>query len=133
MAMLDRMKTGRLKVFAHLADWFEEFRLYHRKDGLIVKERDDLISATRVGLMMLRQASSPEDVLTAPHAADGDYDPLSGAPVSGRVGWKLMASRHVLRGPSPTAKTVLSIGAKGNKESGSKQRQRIPPQAIFSR
>ena len=40
--------TGRLKVFAHLADWFEEFRLYHRKDGLIVKERDDLISATRV-------------------------------------------------------------------------------------
>ena len=85
MAMLDRMKTGRLKVFAHLAAWFEEFRLYHRKDGLIVKERDDLISATRVGLMMLRQASSPEDALAAPHAADGDYDPLSGAP-GGRAG-----------------------------------------------
>ena len=85
MAMLDRMKTGRLKVFAHLAEWFEEFRLYHRKDGLIVKERDDLISATRVGLMMLRQASSPEDALAAPHAADGDYDPLSGAP-GGRAG-----------------------------------------------
>jgi phage terminase large subunit-like protein len=80
MAMLDRMKTGRLKVFAHLADWFEEFRLYHRKGGLIVKERDDLISATRIGLMMLRQASSPEDTLHAPHTADGDYDPLAGAP-----------------------------------------------------
>jgi hypothetical protein len=25
-------------------------------------------------------------VLTAPHAADSDYDPLSGAPTGGRVG-----------------------------------------------
>jgi hypothetical protein len=76
MAMLDRLKTGRLKVFAHLTDWFEEFRLYHRKDGLIVKERDDLLSATRVALMMLRAAVSAEDVVAAPHTADGDYDPL---------------------------------------------------------
>ena len=80
MAMLDRMKTGRFKAFAHLHEWFEEFRLYHRKDGLIVKERDDLISATRIGLMMLRHAASPEDALNAPHTADGDYDPLAGAP-----------------------------------------------------
>jgi phage terminase large subunit-like protein len=80
MAMLDRMKTGRFKVFAHLTEWFEEFRLYHRKDGLIVKERDDLISATRIGVMMLRHAASPEDVLNAPHTADGDYDPLAGVP-----------------------------------------------------
>ncbi|MEQ1863767.1 MAG: terminase family protein [Micropepsaceae bacterium] len=80
MAMLDRMKTGRLKVFSNLGDWFEEFRLYHRKDGLIVKQRDDLLSATRVALMMLRQASSPEEELSAPHSADGDYDPLDGAP-----------------------------------------------------
>jgi hypothetical protein len=48
MAMLDRMKTGRLKVFASLGEWFEEFRLYHRKDGLIVKARDDLLSAASV-------------------------------------------------------------------------------------
>lgn len=54
--MLDRMKTGRLKVAAHLNEWWEEFRLYHRKDGLIVKERDDLMSATRYGVMMLRNA-----------------------------------------------------------------------------
>ena len=86
MAMLDRMKTGRFKVFAHLGEWFEEFRLYHRKDGLIVKERDDLISATRVGLMMLRQASSPDDAASAPAAADGDYDPLAGAPGGLRPG-----------------------------------------------
>jgi phage terminase large subunit-like protein len=54
--MLDRMQTGRFKVFEHLGDWFEEFRLYHRKDGLIVKVGDDLMSATRYGLMMLRFA-----------------------------------------------------------------------------
>jgi phage terminase large subunit-like protein len=55
--MLDRMKTGRFKVAAHLNDWWEEFRLYHRKDGLIVKERDDLMSATRYAVMMLRFAA----------------------------------------------------------------------------
>ena len=42
MEMLERMQTGRLKVFSHLQDWWQEFRLYHRKDSLIVKERDDL-------------------------------------------------------------------------------------------
>jgi phage terminase large subunit-like protein len=54
--MFDRMQTGRLKVFSHLADWFEEFNLYHRKDGLIVKKGDDLISATRYAAMMKRHA-----------------------------------------------------------------------------
>ena len=47
MDMLTRMQTGRFKVFRHLSDRFEEFRLYHRKDGKVVKEDDDLISATR--------------------------------------------------------------------------------------
>jgi phage terminase large subunit-like protein len=56
--MATRMKTGRLKVAAHLTDWFEEFRLYHRKNGLIVKERDDLLSATRYALMMVRYAKA---------------------------------------------------------------------------
>lgn len=56
MEMLERMETGRLKVFAGLNDWFEEFRLYHRLDGKVVKERDDLMSATRYGVMMLRKA-----------------------------------------------------------------------------
>lgn len=58
MAMLDRMQTGRLRVFAHLNDWFEEFRLYHRKDGKVIKEHDDLMSATRYALMMLRYAET---------------------------------------------------------------------------
>jgi phage terminase large subunit-like protein len=57
MDMLDRMQTGRLKVARHLNDWLEEFRLYHRLDGKIVKEGDDLMSATRYALMMLRHGA----------------------------------------------------------------------------
>lgn len=56
--MLERMQTGRLKVAANLADWWEEFRLYHRKAGRVVGERDDLIDATRYALMMLRHAAT---------------------------------------------------------------------------
>jgi Terminase RNaseH-like domain/Terminase large subunit, T4likevirus-type, N-terminal len=58
MEMLDRMQSGRFKVFREHADWFEEFRLYHRKDGRVVKEGDDLMCATRYALMMLRHAST---------------------------------------------------------------------------
>ena len=71
MEMLERMQTGRLKVFAHLLDWFEEFNLYHRKDGLIVKENDDLLCATRYAMMMKRLAQvktgkRPAQTFTAP-------------------------------------------------------------------
>lgn len=55
-AMLELMETDRLKVFANLEDWFQEFRLYHRKDGVIVKERDDLMDGTRYAFMMRRHA-----------------------------------------------------------------------------
>lgn len=56
--MLDRMKTGRWKVFSTCTEWLEEYRLYHRKDGKIVKLRDDLLSASRYALMMLRFAET---------------------------------------------------------------------------
>jgi len=58
MLMLDRMRTGKLKVFKEHNDWSEEFRLYHRKDGKVVKEGDDLLCATRYGLMSLRHGST---------------------------------------------------------------------------
>jgi phage terminase large subunit-like protein len=58
MLMLDRMRTGKLRVFKEHNDWWEEFRLYHRKDGKVVKEGDDLLCATRYALMMLRYAST---------------------------------------------------------------------------
>lgn len=71
MDMLDRMQGGRFKVAGHLVDWFEEFRLYHRTNGRVVKEHDDLLSATRYLIMDLRFAvRDPAHV-----AADdtGDY------------------------------------------------------------
>ena len=61
MGLLQRMQSGRFKVFSTLNDWFEEFRLYHRKDGKIVKLQDDLMAATRYAYMMLRYASVPPD------------------------------------------------------------------------
>jgi hypothetical protein len=57
--MLERMQTARFKVFRGQEQWLEEFRYYHREDGLIVKERDDLISSTRYALMMRRFAKQP--------------------------------------------------------------------------
>jgi hypothetical protein len=56
MDMLDRMQTGRWKVFKTCGGWMTEFRTYHRKDGKIVKLKDDRISASRYALMMLRHA-----------------------------------------------------------------------------
>jgi len=79
--MYERMETGRLKVFAHLLDWFEEFELYHRKDGLIVKLNDDLISATRYAIMMRRyfaMQKKPKKVREEEHGA---------APRADGLGW----------------------------------------------
>lgn len=58
MEMQERMATGRLKVASHLSDWFEEFMTYHRKDGQIVKVKDDLMSATRIAVMAKRFAQT---------------------------------------------------------------------------
>jgi phage terminase large subunit-like protein len=54
----DRMQTGRLKVSRHLKCFFEEKRLYHRRDGLIVKKNDHVLDALRYGEMMLRYATT---------------------------------------------------------------------------
>lgn len=55
--LYERMTTGRLKVFSHLAPWFEEKMNYHRDEhGRIVKINDDLLAATRYAYMMRRHA-----------------------------------------------------------------------------
>jgi phage terminase large subunit-like protein len=59
--ILARMQLKKFKVFSHLSDWFEEFRLYHRKDGKVVKLADDLMSATRYAWMMRRYAISQKE------------------------------------------------------------------------
>jgi len=70
MDMLDRMQTGRFKVASHLEGFWEEIRLYHRKNGKVVKENDDILSAVRYGCMMLRHAKTkPKPKSTAPKRA----------------------------------------------------------------
>lgn len=71
MEMLDRMLTGRWKVFSTVGEFFEEFRLYHRKDGKIVKERDDLLSACRYAMMSKRFARVKPSVQQAPKRRNG--------------------------------------------------------------
>jgi hypothetical protein len=57
--MHDRMRGGRWKVFkGQNDDWIEEYSMYHRKDGLLVKEGEDAISASRYALMARRYGQS---------------------------------------------------------------------------
>ena len=60
MNMLDRMRTSRFFVFEHCLDFFEEFRMYHRKDGKVVKMYDDIMSATRYAVQSLRFGKTAE-------------------------------------------------------------------------
>ncbi len=80
--MLERMQTRRLRVFSHLSEWLEEFRLYHRKDGLIVAKVDDLMAATRYAMMMRRYAKTQAETGTqrfnVPVVPFGVFDPVAG-------------------------------------------------------
>jgi hypothetical protein len=52
MALLERMRAGRFKVFLDCTAWWEEFRNYARDArGKIVKRDDHLLDATRYALM----------------------------------------------------------------------------------
>lgn len=76
--MLTRMQTGRFKIFNTCQSWIEEFRMLHRKDGKVVKERDDLISASRYALMMKRFAA----VKKVEQAVIQDFQPFDAS-----MGW----------------------------------------------
>lgn len=79
MDMERRLSEGRLKVARHLSDWFDEYRMYHREDGKVVKVDDDLMSATRILLMMLRHAKTAEVKRVATLPGVSHYDPSMGA------------------------------------------------------
>lgn len=51
-----RFSTGRLKISKACTMLLDEYRIYHRKDGMIVKTRDDLLSALRIAIMDKRFA-----------------------------------------------------------------------------
>lgn len=57
MELRDLMLNGKLKVFAGLRDFFNEFLQYHRDaNGHIVKSQDDLMDCLRYAYMMRRFA-----------------------------------------------------------------------------
>jgi phage terminase large subunit-like protein len=70
LMMADRMRGDRWKVFKGQNEaWLEEFRTYHRDiNGMLVKKNDDAISASRYGMMMLRngRAASEMDAFHSP-------------------------------------------------------------------
>jgi len=68
LGMQEVMANGHFKVFSDCTEWFDEYRQYHRKDGQLVRFKDDLMSATRVGWMARRFARS---VLWVPNTPDG--------------------------------------------------------------
>jgi len=75
MEMLDRMRTSRWKVFTSCHLFFEEFNVYHRKDGKIVRVKDDLLSAARLAMMM-RRIGRTEHRRKGYHRGS-DWNPLS--------------------------------------------------------
>lgn len=56
--VIDRMATGRFKVFRTCADFIKEARSYHVKDGQIVPRRDDVLKAVFYAIMDKRYARS---------------------------------------------------------------------------
>jgi phage terminase large subunit-like protein len=58
MEMLTYMEAGKFKVFSTCKSWLEEKRMYHRKNGNLVRLREDLISASRYAFMMRRFAKT---------------------------------------------------------------------------
>jgi phage terminase large subunit-like protein len=59
--IMERMRDGRFKVFHTCTEFFREFRLYHRNDGKLVKENDDVMDALRYGAMMIGRYGVPMD------------------------------------------------------------------------
>jgi phage terminase large subunit-like protein len=73
MAMLQSMEAGKFKVFSTLTDWFEEYRMYHRKDNKVVAIRDDLMSATRYAFQSQRHAIAGSDPTWTNDINYGEY------------------------------------------------------------
>lgn len=99
-AMLMRMETGRLKIFSHLGDLFEEIDSYYRLEGKIIKEDEDCICALRYAVMCLRFAkrvSQPhgfingypveQNIVSDPYNRN-DYNPLGHAYIDQILGLK---------------------------------------------
>lgn len=80
MEVLDRLSSGRLKVFKTLQSWLGEYRLYRRDErGQIVKKNDHLMDASRYLVVMLPQIETVPPAylrqIGAQTGAQTQYDP----------------------------------------------------------
>lgn len=76
MVMLERLRSGKLKVFADLPDWWAEYRTYMRDSkGRVVKQDDHLLDATRYALVSLGAARAVGEVrgVQRPRGRDNDW------------------------------------------------------------
>jgi phage terminase large subunit-like protein len=87
--MWSYMERRAFKIASDLTDWRSEFRSYHRDEhGLLVRVRDDLMSATRIACMSLRFARPLADCPLGSTlirqgsniATNIDFDVFSGRP-----------------------------------------------------
>ena len=76
ISMYNRMAEGRFKVFSHLREWFKEKDTYHTKEGKVVRQNEDLMSATRYAEGMLRHSTPKVRTFMRPVAVDNSYDPI---------------------------------------------------------
>lgn len=76
--MTQLFQMGKLKVFASVDQFWPEYRLYHAKNGKIVKLNDDLISAIRYAVMMVRYARTKITVAQVMADLFGVLDPETG-------------------------------------------------------
>lgn len=75
--MLNRMQSGRLKVFSHLNDWFKEKAMYHTKDGNIVRKGEDIMSASRYAVMsVVRFGLAKHTFRRKPKMMNSNINPL---------------------------------------------------------
>jgi hypothetical protein len=64
MKWQQRMATGGLKVFDTCTGWLSEYLTYHRIKGIINKEEDDLMDATRYLIMGLEKYAKTKAEMT---------------------------------------------------------------------
>jgi phage terminase large subunit-like protein len=81
-----RERNGKWKVARNCICYLEERRLYHRKDGEIVKLRDDVLSAARYGMMMRRFFKPFDQCDPWETPPNSNWPPGSGGPRSGGGG-----------------------------------------------
>jgi len=75
--VLARMQTGRFRVFSHLGQFWDELQMYHRKDGRLVQQADDLLSALFKAVMMLRFARVHSEAEGSQTQLVAEWDPFS--------------------------------------------------------